>query len=49
MFDLTNYNYLSFWVKGAQEGGNMKIELHQDIDDNGIFEFGKDITSLCLR
>ncbi|MDD5437406.1 MAG: carbohydrate binding domain-containing protein, partial [Candidatus Omnitrophica bacterium] len=43
--DLTNYNYLSFWVKGAQEGGDIKIEIHQDIDNNGIFEFGKDITS----
>ena len=43
--DLTNYNYISFWVKGVQEGGNIKIELHQDIDGNGVFEFGKDITS----
>ncbi|MDO8525222.1 MAG: glucoamylase family protein [Candidatus Omnitrophota bacterium] len=43
--DLTKYNYLSFWVKGARDGGNIKIELHQDIDSNGIFEFGKDITS----
>ncbi len=43
--DLTRYNYLSFWVKGAQEEGDIKIELHQDIDNNGIFVFDKDITS----
>ncbi|MDD5427845.1 MAG: glucoamylase family protein [Candidatus Omnitrophica bacterium] len=43
--DLTKYDYLSFWIKGDQEGGNIKMELHQDIDANGIFEFGKDITS----
>ena len=43
--NLTKYNYISFWVKGAQEEGNIKIELHQDVDNNGIFEFGKDITS----
>ncbi|MFA5143657.1 MAG: glucoamylase family protein [Candidatus Omnitrophota bacterium] len=43
--DLTGYSYITFWVKGAQEGGDLKIELHQDIDANGIFEFGKDITS----
>ena len=43
--DLKNYNYLSFWVKSGKNGGNIKIELHQDIDNNGIFEFGKDITS----
>ena len=42
--DLTKYNYLSFWIKGAQEEGDMKIEIHQDVDNNGIFVFGKDIT-----
>ncbi|MFA6321476.1 MAG: glucoamylase family protein [Candidatus Omnitrophota bacterium] len=45
VLDLSNYDYISFWVKGAQEGGNIKLELHQDVDGNGIFEFGKDITS----
>jgi hypothetical protein len=43
--DLTDYDYLSFWVKSGMNGGNIKIELHQDIDGNGIFEFGRDITS----
>ncbi len=43
--DLTKYNYISFWVKGAQEGGDIKIELHQDVENNGLFEFGRDITS----
>ncbi len=44
VLDLTKYNYLSFWIKGAQEDGNIKIELHQDTDNDGIFVFGKDIT-----
>lgn len=43
--DLTSYNYLSFWIKGAQEEGNIKVELHQDIDGDGVFVFGRDITS----
>ncbi|MCM8761681.1 MAG: hypothetical protein NC933_06090, partial [Candidatus Omnitrophica bacterium] len=43
--DLSEYDYLSFWVRGEQEMGNIKIELHQDSDDNGVFTFGKDITS----
>ncbi|UCD55686.1 MAG: hypothetical protein JSV93_02555 [Candidatus Omnitrophota bacterium] len=43
--DLRKYNYLSFWVKGLQGGEKIKIEFHQDTDDNGIFVFGKDITS----
>ena len=41
--DLRKYDYLSFWIKGAQDEGNIKVELHQDSDDNGIFTFGKDI------
>lgn len=43
--DLSNYNYLSFWIKADQEVGNMKIELHQDANGDGIFTFSKDITS----
>jgi len=42
---LRNYNYLSFWVKNDRDGGNIKVELHQDINADGIFTFGKDITS----
>ncbi|MGB2706073.1 MAG: glucoamylase family protein [Candidatus Omnitrophota bacterium] len=43
--DLQRYNYLSFWIKGLAGGEKIKIELHQDIDDNGVFVFGNDITS----
>lgn len=43
--DLRGYNYISLWIKGAQEEGDMKIELHQDADGNGLFMFDKDITS----
>ncbi len=43
--DLTNYNYLSFWIKGAQDVSDVKIELHQDVNGDGIFSYGLDITS----
>ena len=43
--DLGKYNYLSFWIKGQKGGEKVKVELHQDIDNNGVFVFGKDITS----
>lgn len=45
VLDLSRYNYLSFWIKGTPDLKKAKIELHQDINDNGIFEFDKDITS----
>lgn len=43
--DLTKYNYLSFWVKGTPDLKKLKVELHQETDSNGLFVFGKDITS----
>lgn len=43
--DLKNYNYLSFWVKGSQEVSDIKIELHQDVNGDGMFTYGQDITS----
>ena len=46
VLDLKSYNYLSFWIKGAPDLKKIKIELHQETNDNGIFEFDKDITSL---
>ncbi|MDD5423125.1 MAG: glucoamylase family protein, partial [Candidatus Omnitrophica bacterium] len=42
--DLRGYDYLSFWIKGAQEGGNVKVEMHQDIDNDGVFMFDRDLT-----
>ena len=43
--DLTEYNYLSFWVRGLEEGGNIKVELHEDTDGSGVFTYGRDITA----
>jgi len=43
--DLRGYNYLSLWIRGLAGGEKIKVELHQDADDNGVFVFGKDITS----
>ncbi len=43
--DLRKYNYLSFWIKGENTGQRLKIELHEDADNNGVFVFGNDITS----
>jgi len=43
--DLSNYNYLSFWVKGAKGKEKFKVELHQDRISDGRFDFGKDISS----
>lgn len=45
LVDLTNYNYLSFWIKGTEPTGNIKIELHQETNSDNMFTFGKDITS----
>ncbi|MDP2913184.1 MAG: carbohydrate binding domain-containing protein, partial [Candidatus Omnitrophota bacterium] len=45
LLDIRRYNYLSFWIKGLGAGEEIKLELHQDIDNDGRFVFGKDITS----
>lgn len=43
--DARDYNYLSFWIKGAQEVSDIKIELHQDVNGDGVFTYGTDINS----
>ena len=43
--DLGDYSYLSFWIKGARGKERVKVELHQDVNEDGIFVFGNDITS----
>ncbi|MBN2453135.1 MAG: hypothetical protein JXB40_02585 [Candidatus Omnitrophica bacterium] len=43
--DLKDYNYLSFWIKGSQEISDIKVELHQDVNGDGIFTYGQDINS----
>ena len=43
--NLRKYNYLSFWVRSAGDTGNIKIEMHQDLNADGIFTFGADISS----
>ena len=44
-FDMSPYNYLSFWIKGDPDIKDIKVEIHQDTDNNGIFVFGKDIAA----
>ncbi|MDP3790971.1 MAG: glucoamylase family protein [Candidatus Omnitrophota bacterium] len=43
--DLAQYNYISFWIKGTPDLSKVKVEMHQDVDTNGMFVFGKDISS----
>ncbi len=43
--DLSSYKYLSFYVKGLKGNEIFKIEMHQDVDNNHIFNFDKDIAS----
>jgi len=43
--NLSGYNYLSFWVKGSTGGESIKVELHEDRDNDGAFYFDRDITS----
>ena len=43
--DLSPYKYLSFYVKGLTGNEIFKIEIHQDTDNNHIFNFDKDIVS----
>jgi len=45
IIDLRDCNYMSFWIKGAQEVSDIKIELHQDVNGDGIFTYGQDVTS----
>ena len=48
--DVSKYNYLSFWIKGADGDEKIKLELHQDVDRNGMFVFGTDlVSSLYVR
>ncbi|MBI1883951.1 MAG: hypothetical protein HYS08_07080 [Chlamydiae bacterium] len=42
--DLSDYHYLSFWVKGEEGKERFKIEIHQDSDGDGIYVAGKDIS-----
>ncbi len=46
VLSLSKYNYLSFWIKGSPGLKDLKVEIHQETDNNGIFTFGKDITSV---
>lgn len=43
--NLSKYNYLSFWVKAVPDLIKFKVEMHQDVEPNGVFVFGKDISS----
>jgi Uncharacterized protein conserved in bacteria len=44
-FDMSPYNYISFWVRGVPDIKNLKVEVHQDTDNNGIFVFDRDATA----
>lgn len=44
-FDMSLYNYISFWVKADPDLKSIKLEIHQDVDNDGVFVFGKDITA----
>ena len=35
----------SFWIRSAGDTGNIKIEMHQDANGDGVFTFGTDISS----
>jgi hypothetical protein len=43
--DLRKYDYLSFWIKSSGDTGNIKVEMHQDSNSDGVFTFGADISS----
>ena len=45
ILDLSKYSYLSFWVKGIPDLSKIKVEIHQDVEPDGRFIFGKDISS----
>jgi len=45
--DLSPYNYLSFWARnGNGNGGNIKVEFHQEATGDNTFAWGKDISSV---
>lgn len=43
--DLSDYDYLSFWIKGQKGAESAKVELHEDRDGNNVFTFGTDVSS----
>ncbi|MFH1779440.1 MAG: hypothetical protein ABH847_05375, partial [Candidatus Omnitrophota bacterium] len=43
--DLSDYDYLSFWLLDPQGGIDFTVELHQDVDEDGVYIIGRDITS----
>ena len=45
VLDLSGYQYLSFWVKGANGRERFKIEIHEDTDKDGRYTAGKDQSS----
>ncbi|MFC2149315.1 glucoamylase family protein [Candidatus Auribacterota bacterium] len=40
--EMESFEYLSFWVKGGAGGESFKIELHEDSNNNGNYEYGVD-------
>ncbi len=48
---LSDCNYLSFWIRGDDKfDGNIKLELHQDINSDRIFNIKEDVAaSINLR
>ncbi len=43
--DLSEYDYLSFWMMDPQGGVDFTVELHQDVDEDGVYLIGKDISA----
>lgn len=43
--DLSEYDYLSFWLLDPKGGVDFTVELHQDTDEDAVYIIGKDITA----
>ncbi len=43
--DFSTYDYISFWMMDPRGGVDFKVELHEDVDGDGVYIMGRDKTS----
>jgi len=43
--NFSKYDYISFWMMDPQGGVDFRVELHEDVDGDGVYIMGRDKTS----
>jgi len=43
--DFSEHNYISFWYMAEKKNNRFFLEVHKDVDGDGVFHLGKDVSS----